>query len=959
MNDAYLQLLLEILIAIAKNKKNPKAVYPLLLENSDKLDQTFILTLQEWVTEELQDADPDKSNLISSLLYLFNLIISEFPLGNRALNIEIAINCLKLALTVWTRESNTENWAAIQNGLGVNYWSRIQGEKAENLETAIAYYTQALSVLTPNTFPQDWARTQMNLGNAYSDRIQGEKAQNLEKAIACYKDALSVRTRKDFPQDWAITQMNLGAAYESRIQGETAQNLETAITCYKDALSVLTPNAFPQDWARTQMNLGNAYRGRIQGETAQNLEKAIAYYTEALSVYTPNAFPQDWARTQMNLGAAYWRRSRIQGEKAENLENAIACYTQALSVYTRNAFPQDWARTQMNLGTAYSDRTQGEKAENLETAIACYKDALSVRTRKAFPQNHAKTAFNLGRVYQDSQQWQLAYETFADAINTVETLRSQIVSGEEAKQKLAEEWNELYRRMVEVCIELKHYKKAIEYVERSKAQNLVEVLAIRDLYPKGKIPDDKRRELERLRQEIDYEDRRQAAASQRDDTLIDELRKRYDQLYPFKPIQYKEIQGLIDDHTAILQWYIFGDCFRAFIITRHRSQPLIYTFTTTDLEQLQNWAVEYFKAYYASEQAQTKSEQEALQEQWQNSLPSRLQDLAKILQIDQILGKFSELPKSINQLILIPHRYLHLFPLHTLPVSTETWLKFHPQGNPIPSHPTVLDCFSQGVRYTPSNQLLKQVQEQNCTEFDRLFAVQTPNPNLKDLDLGSVNAIKQQFLQSDILKNDRAKKSDILHIDATTKNGSINEKLRNSHCAFFFCHGKFDPNNPLDSGLELADEVVLTLDDIIRYFELKNCRLVTLSACETGLTDFSKNSDEYIGLPSGFILAGATNIVSSLWSVNAIATAILMLKFYQELENLGNIGLALKTAQCWLRDTTVQGFQTWLPTTPLRDAEKAQLKRHFQEQEIEKAATFQPFESPCYWAAFCAIGKGV
>ena len=959
MNDAYLKLLLKILKAIAKNKNNPEAVYPLLLENSDKLDQTFILTLQEWATEQLKNTGFFgwfKRYRIASNLYSFDNIISGFPLGNRALNIEIAITSLNLALTVWTRESNAQNWAMIQNSLGVNYRDRIQGEKAQNLEKAIACYTQALSVFTRNAFPQDWARTQMNLGTAYKNRIQGEKAENIETAIACYTEALSVYTRKAFPQDWAMTQINLGVAYIDRIQGEKAENIEKAIACFNVALSVRTRKDFPQDWAMTQMNLGVAYGNRIQGEKAENLEKAIACYTQALSVFTRNAFPQDWAMTQMNLGTAYW--DRIQGEKAENLENAIACYTEALSILTRNAFPQDWARTQNNLGVAYRDRIPGEKAENLENAIACYKEALSVRTRKAFPQNHAATAFNLGLAYQDSQQWQLAYEAFVDAINTVETLRSQIVSGEEAKQKLAEEWNQLYRRMVEVCIELKHYEKAIEYVERSKAQNLVEVLAIRDLYPKGKIPDVVRSELERLRQEIDYEDRRQAAASQPDYTLINELRQRYDQLYPFKPIQYGEIQDLIDDHTAILQWYIFGDCFRAFIITRHRSQPLIYTFTTTDLEQLQKWGDEYFKAYYASEQAKTKSEKEALQEQWQNSLPSRLQDLAKILQIDQILGKFSELPKSINQLILIPHRYLHLFPLHTLPVSTETWLKFHPQGNPIPPHPTVLDCFSQGVRYTPSNQLLKQVQEQNCTEFDRLFAIQTPNPNLKDSGLGLVNAIKQQFRQSDILKNDEAKKSDILHIDATTKNVSINEKLRNSHCAFFLCHGKFYPNNPLDSGLELADDV-LTLDDIIRYFELKNCRLVTLSACETGLTDFSKNSDEYIGLPSGFILAGATNIVSSLWSVNAIATAILMLKFYQELENLGNIGLALKTAQCWLRDTTVQGFKAWLPTTPLRDAEKAQLTKYFQEQEIEKAATFQPFESPYYWAAFCAIGKGV
>ncbi|MFM6398522.1 MAG: hypothetical protein ACKPFF_17755, partial [Planktothrix sp.] len=134
MNDAYLQLLLKILKASAKNKNNPKAVYRLLEENSDKLDQTFILTLQEWATQQLQKADPDQSYKIASNLYLFNEIIYGFPLGNRALNIEIAITCLKLALTVWTRESDAPNWAIIQNSLGVNYSNRILGETAENIE---------------------------------------------------------------------------------------------------------------------------------------------------------------------------------------------------------------------------------------------------------------------------------------------------------------------------------------------------------------------------------------------------------------------------------------------------------------------------------------------------------------------------------------------------------------------------------------------------------------------------------------------------------------------------------------------------------------------------------------------------------------------------------------------------------------------------------------------------------
>ena len=406
MNDAYLKLLLEILIAIAKNKKNPEAVYPLLLENSDKLDQTFILTLQEWVIEELQDADPDQSNQIASILYSFNKIISGFPLGNRALNIEIAITCLKLALTVWTKESYAQNWARIQNSLGVKYWRRIQGETAENIETAIAYYIEALSVYTPNAFPEKWAIIQMNLGNAYRNCIKVEKAENLETAITCYTQALSIYTRNAFPEKWAMTQMNLGAAYLNRIQGEKAENLETAITCYTKALSVYTRNAFPQDWATTQNNLGNAYLNRIQGEKAQNLETAITCFNAALSIRTRNDLPLDWSHTQDNLGNAYL--NRIQGETAENIETAITCFNAALSIRTRNDLPLDWSHTQDNLGNAYLNRIQGETAENIETAITCFNAALSIRTRNNLPLDWAWTKMNLGNAYLNRIQGETA-----------------------------------------------------------------------------------------------------------------------------------------------------------------------------------------------------------------------------------------------------------------------------------------------------------------------------------------------------------------------------------------------------------------------------------------------------------------------------------------------------------------------------------------------------------------------
>jgi len=149
----------------------------------------------------------------------------------------------------------------------------------------------------------------------------------------------------------------------------------------------------------------------------------------------------------------------------------------------------------------------------------------------------------------------------------------------------------------------------------------------------------------------------------------------------------------------------------------------------------------------------------------------------------------------------------------------------------------------------------------------------------------------------------------------------------------------------------------LTVAEIITYFRLENCHLVTLSACETGIPDF-KISDEYTSLPYGFLLAGSTNVVSSLWKVDATATALLMTKFYEELEQQDNITLALQTAQFWLRDTTVRGFQTWLSKSTLSSIWQDILKRDFEQWEEEIGTTGKRFNSPSYWSAFCVVGKG-
>ncbi len=376
---------------------------------------------------------------------------------------------------------------------------------------------------------------------------------------------------RSIPTDWAGIQINLGSAYCDRIRGDKAKNLEQAIQAYQQALLVFTREAFPSNWAGIHDNLVGAYSNRIKGEKAENLEWAIHAGQQALSVFTRKAFPTDWARTQNNLGGAY--SNRIKGEKAENLERAIQAFQQALSVFTCEAFPTDWARTQNNLGLAYRDRIRGDIAENLELAIQAYQQALSVRTQEAFPQNNVQTLFNLGIAYQTSNQLQLAHDTFESAIETVELLREEIRSGDDIKQKLAEEWTGLSHRMVTVCLGMSCDTEAIEYVERSKTRNLVELILTRDrhtIFPSKVVA-----QLDRLRDEIASGQYELQNATAEDPTALaqhlQKLRQERNELQDqYLPIgsgfQFEPFRSTLSDRRAIVEFYMTTDKLLIFII---------------------------------------------------------------------------------------------------------------------------------------------------------------------------------------------------------------------------------------------------------------------------------------------------------------------------------------------------------------------------------------------------------
>ncbi|MBD2498653.1 CHAT domain-containing protein [Nostoc sp. FACHB-280] len=878
---------------------------------------------------------------------------SERIRGDIAENLELAIACFQEALKIYTFDAFPDDWASTQDNLGTAYTHRIRGKRAENLELAIAYFQEALKIYTLDASPYEWASTQYNLGAAYTHRIRGERAENLELAITCYQKVLKVYTFEAFPLDWAMTQNSLGVAYTGRIRGERAENLELAIACFQEALKVRTLDALPLDWAMTQNNLANSYCQRIRGEKAENLEQAIACHQEVLKVRSIDDFPQQWANTQNNLGTVYIER--IIGNRSENLELAIACFQEALKVRTFEAFPVDWAMTQNSLGVAYYKRIRGEQAENLQLAITCCKNALKVRTCEAFPQNYVETLFNLGMGYQNANLFTSAYNTFESAIATVESLREEIVSGEETKRKKAEEWNELYRRMVKVCTELNKITQAIEYVERSKTRNLVEQILERD--SKTIFPPEVFTQLEKYRDEIAVGQYQiQNGKAENPKVLaqhLKQLRNQHNELQnQYLPVGYgfkfDSFQATLDEQTAIIEWYILNDKILAFIVTKIgeltvcQSQP-------EDLEALVNWVNQYLQNY------------DEQKDQWLNKLGEELKQLASILHIDEIL---KQIPKHCAQIILIPHTALHLFPLHALPVNQKS-----------ENSSCLLDLFAGGVSYAPSCQLLQQVQQRKRPDFQSLFAIQNPTEDLNYTDL-EVQVIQSYFNTANVLK-----KSD------ATLTAINNSELNTYHCAHFSCHGYFNLTNSSKSALILANapaadiptkpdserylnlragethdlEKCLTLDKIFAL-KLENCRLVTLSACETGLIDFENTSDEYIGLPSGFLLAGSKAVVSSLWTVSDLSTAFLMMKFYENLQTLNSVSLALNQAQQWLRNLTTEEFEALLVKydSPIEEifAQLPEEKRLVARAILRRMCRRKPhpFAVPFYWAGFTATG---
>ncbi|TRU61862.1 MAG: CHAT domain-containing protein, partial [Microcystis aeruginosa Ma_QC_C_20070823_S13] len=734
---------------------------------------------------------------------------------------------------------------------------------------------------------------------------------------------------------------------------------------------------------------------------------AIVAYSLSLEVYTREAFPYEWARTQNNLGNAY--NKRIRGKRADNLELAIVAYSLSLEVYTREAFPEYWAGSQNNLGITYRDRIRGERADNLELAIAAYNLSLEVYTPTAFPINCLRTGRNLGNTANLIEDWETAIKGYNLAIEASEITLLEALNPQR-QQEILSDAMDVYHGIVQSYLNLNQKDRALEYVERNKTRYLVQLLTDRDIYPKGNIPQTIITELDRLRRAIIGEEQQLAIQEQtrnrgliltldqqkqpilNDYTHLNHLKQELKQFIDqeitkidktfiltqkVQTIKLSEIQSLIDQDTAILEWYISGDRIMAFIVTNeglippnpplkgliHPNPPSKDSIPPNPPLKGGNFEVKGVKVWQSSAEDREKlidfikDYREAYENnktEWINNLNSCLNQLSEILHIDELLEL---IPQDCKRLIIIPHWFLHIIPLHCLPLKDGQFL---------------YQRFTKGVGYVPSCQLLKLVKSSQRENFTHLFAIK--NPTRKDLKplLGAnleIERISQGF---------DAEKTIIIGELEASEQTLVNrrQELQASHCIHFSCHGKFDNKSPRDSALMLADPegnlgklANLTLAEVFKKLDLRECRLVTFSACESGIIESKADSisDEYVGLPSGFLFAGSSSVVSTLWTVDPLATTLFMAKFYHDLKRIsiqdqGSIAIVLNHTQTWLRTLNSQKlaqtknsqkFQQLLD----RVFESKRDRRKFQDL-LEAAVKREPypFANPYYWTAFIATG---
>jgi len=229
----------------------------------------------------------------------------------------------------------------------------------------------------------------------------------------------------------------------------------------------------------------------------------------------------------------------------------------------------------------------------------------------------------------------------------------------------------------------------------------------------------------------------------------------------------------------------------------------------------------------------------------------------------QLWAPLADAVGASTRVFVVPHRNLHYLPFAALHDGRQ-WL--------VERHELAL---------VPSATVWMVARRRAPARHDRLLALGVGGPALPHVE-AEVHAVARHFGSGAVLR-----------VGAEATLAALRDAAPAADVVHLACHAQFRADSPYFSALHLADGE-LSLRDAAALPLVAS--LVTLSACETGLSRAAPG-DELIGLVRGFLLAGAPNVLATLWTVDDASTAALMEDFYAGLCAGARPAAALRAAQ--------------------------------------------------------------
>lgn len=470
--------------------------------------------------------------------------------------------------------------------------------------------------------------------------------------------------------------------------------------------------------------------------------------------------------------------------------------------------------------------------------------------------------FDRGLIAEKEGNIDKAIELYGRAIEVIEEQRSTI-NTEVSKIGFVGDKQAVYDRLVSLLFAQARYSDAFEYVERAKARALVDMLASRNQFTGAGTS------LQEARDLIAKLDTAESEAKIQDETITadqsskqralviklkEEIRNADPELASLVTVtspEVAEIQQLLPSDETLIEYFGSGDSLFVFIVNRAGIQG-----AKLEVKELKQEIERFRKHIMVPGSYQFKANGKALYEKL----------------IKPVEGMIAS-----ENITIVPHGVLHYLPFNALYSGEEYLIERY------------------NMRVLPSASVMKFLKDRREGHAGNLLAFGNPDLGDPNYDLpGAQNeaiAITKDKPRSKLLLRNQATETAVKQYGAG---------FRYLH---FATHGTFDAENPLSSGLLLSsdneNDGKLTVGEL--YDLYLPADLVTLSACETALGKVA-NGDDVVGFTRGFLYAGVSSIVSSLWKVDDQATSILMQQFYESLKEIDKRS-ALRTAQLKVKDT--------------------------------------------------------